>query len=124
MADESFDYMGVMKKLLGVDDSSIESVLQLYLDIAMQSILNYCNINELPSALNYTVCELACDAYRVDKIRGGTNLIVGNVSSITEDGRKVDFGDSTYIKSYVTDRVTKIRQLHRFKKLYRVSNGL
>lgn len=124
MADESFDYLGTMKVLLGMEDDTMDSILQVYLDITIQSILNYCNIFELPSALNYVACELACDAFRDNNAKNDIGGVVGNVQSITEDGRKVDFGTSstTYIKSYVDDRITRLRELNRFKKLYRVGN--
>ena len=121
MADESFDYLGTMKVLLGVEGDSLDSILQVYLDITVQSILNYCNIFELPSALNYVACQLACDAYRDSNAKNGTGQIVGNVESITEDGRKVDFGSPSYIRTYINERITRLRELNRFKKLYRVS---
>ena len=122
MADESFDYLSTMKVLLGMDsgDDSKESILQLYWDITVQSILNYCNIFELPSALNYVACELACDAYRDSEAKNQIGSVVGNVSGISEDGRKVEFGNAPYVKTYLNDRITRMRELHRFKKLYRV----
>ena len=124
MADESFDYMATMKALLRMEDDSQESILQLYWDITVQSILNYCNIFKLPSALNYVACELACDAYNVDNSKIKVGDVVGSVSSISEDGRKVDFGDASLVKTYINDRITRMRQLNRFRKLYRVGNGV
>lgn len=122
MADESFDYLSTMKVLLGMDanDDSKESILQLYWDITVQSILNYCNISELPSALNYVACELACDAYRDSGAKNDVGGIVGNVSGVSEDGRRVEFGNAAYVKTYLNDRITRTRELNRFKKVYRL----
>ena len=120
MADESFDYISTMKVLLGIKDTSLDETLQLYLDITTQSVLNYCNISELPSALNYTVCEIACNVYKDTTNANKVGEVTGNVTKIDEDGRSVSFGDASTIGSYASKRVSNMRELNRFKKLYRV----
>lgn len=122
MADESFDYVSKIKILLGIEDSTLDETLQLYLEITIQSVLNYCNISELPSALDYLVCRLVADAYRTTNSHNKVGEVVGNVSSISEDGRKVDFSlyNSSSIEDFLAGRLSKTRELNRFKKLYRI----
>lgn len=121
MADESFDFIGTVKILLGISDSSLDETLQLYLDITVQSVLNYCNISELPSALNYTVCQLTADIYKDTTNSNKVGAVVGNVSKIDEDGRSVSFGDGSAVRLAATSRIGRLRELNRYKKLYRVS---
>lgn len=122
MADEGFDYVSKIKILLGIEDSTLDETLQLYLEITIQSVLNYCNISELPSALDYLVCRLVADAYRTTNSHNKVGEVVGNVSSISEDGRKVDFSlyNSSSIEDFLAGRLSKTRELNRFKKLYRI----
>lgn len=123
MADESFDFLEVLKKLLGVTDSSLDEVLLVYIDIAKNSILNYCNISELPSALNYTTCVLAYNVYKDIQGQNATGGIVGNVSKIEEDGRSVTFAtavDSYTIQVAYNNRIKLLSELNHYKKLYRV----
>lgn len=122
MADESFDYVGTVKVLLGITDASLDETLQLYLDITIQSVLNYCNISELPSALNYTVCELTADVYREMSASNKVGEVIGNVSKIDEDGRSVSFSDGSAIRVATTSRIGRLRELNRYKHLYRVSS--
>lgn len=120
MADESFDFIETVKVLLGISDSSLDETLQLYLDITVQSVLNYCNISELPSALNYTVCQLTADVYKDTTNSNKVGVIVGNVSKIDEDGRSVSFGDGSAVRLATTSRIGRLRELNRYKKLYRI----
>lgn len=121
MADESFNYIETVKVLLGITDASLDETLQLYLDITIQSVLNYCNISELPSALNYTVCQLTADVYKDTTNSNKVGVIVGNVSKIDEDGRAVSFGDGSAVRLAATSRIGRLRELNRYKKLYRIS---
>ena len=124
MADESFDYVGTIKVLLGIDpsDTTLDETLRLYLDITTQSVLNYCNIFELPSALNYTLCQLTADVYKDTTNSNKVGSVVGNVSKIEEDGRSVSFGDGSAVRIATMNRIGRLRELNRFKKLYRVSS--
>lgn len=115
-----FDYLSTVKMLLGISNSDTDEVLLMYIAIATQEILNYCNINELPSALNYTLCQMVADLYRDNKKSNTSNAVVGNVSSISEDGRSVSFTNGTELKTDIQDRITRLTELNRFKKLYRI----
>ena len=123
MADDNttvFDYLGTVKILLGISDGSLDSVLQVYLSMTERSILNYCNIKELPSALDYTLCEMTADIYRENASKNKVGSVVGNVSSVSEDGRTVSFSNGAEIKALIEDRITRTNELNRYRKLYRV----
>lgn len=123
MAGGSFDYLWTLKKLLGSKDDSLDDVLLVYIDIAKGSILNYCNIRELPPALNRTACVLAYNVYKDVEGQNAVGGIVGNVSRIDEDGRSVSFAtaaDSYAIQVAANNRVKLLTELNRYKKLYRV----
>lgn len=123
MADDNetvFDYLSTVKILLGISDGSLDSVLQVYLSMTERSILNYCNIKELPSALDYTLCEMTADVYRENASKNKVGSVVGNVSSVSEDGRTVSFSSGTEIKASIEDRITRTNELNRYRKLYRV----
>ena len=123
MADDNatvFDYLGTVKILLGISDGILDNVLQVYLSMTESSILNYCNIKELPSALNYTLCEMTADVYRKNVSKNKVGSVVGNVSSVSEDGRTVSFSSGAEIKASIEDRITRTNELNRYRKLYRV----
>ena len=123
MADDNatvFDYLGTVKILLGISDETLDNVLQVYLSMTESSILNYCNIKELPSALNYTLCEMTADVYRENVSKNKVGSVVGNVSSVSEDGSTVSFSNGSEIKALIEDRITRTNELNRYRKLYRV----
>lgn len=123
MADDNeteFDYLSNVKLLLGISDDKTDGILQLYISITRNEILNYCNISELPSALNYTLCEMVVNVYRDNQKNNATSSVVGNISSISEDGRSVSFTNGSEIKTAIQDRITKTTELNRYRKLFRV----
>ena len=121
MAEESFDYISTVKTLLGITVNDYDSILQLYVDLTIQAVLNYCNIFELPSALDYVVCQIVADEYRRNNIANAKGEVVGNVTKIEEDGRIVGFSDSpSNVSSSIRNHLPYVKQLNRFKKLYRV----
>lgn len=123
MADDNeteFDFLSNIKLLLGISDDKTDGILQLYISITKNEILNYCNISELPSALNYTLCEMVVNAYRDNQKNNATSSVVGNVASISEDGRSVSFTNGSEIKTAIQDRITKTTELNRYRKLFKV----
>ena len=126
MADGSeeitgFDYLSTVKVLLGITDTSKDMILEVYIAMTKQSILNYCNISELPEALNYTLCQICADTYHDTTARASGGVIAGAVSSISEDGRTVSFSSgSDALKTAIEDRITHTTELNRYKKLYRI----
>lgn len=119
--NEEFDFLSTLKMLLGIKDDTLDNVLQVYLSMTKNAILNYCNIKELPSALNYTLCQMTVDAYRENDSKNKVGSVVGNVSSVSEDGRTVSFSSGDEIKASIEDKITKrTHELNRYRKLYRV----
>lgn len=118
--ETEFDYLSNIKLLLGISDNNADEVLLMFISLATQEILNYCNISELPSALNYTLCQMVADLYRDNTKSNTNNSVVGNVSSISEDGRSVSFTSGTELRTAIEDRITRTTELKRFRKLYRV----
>ena len=118
--ENEFDYLSTVKLLLGISDDNTDEVLQLYISMTTNEILNYCNISVLPSALNYTLCQMVTDLYRDNQKKNANNTVVGNVSSISEDGRSVSFTNGTELMTAINDKISKTTELNRFRKLYRV----
>lgn len=118
--ENEFDYLSTVKLLLGISDDNTDEVLQLYISMTTNEILNYCNISVLPSALNYTLCQMVADLYRDNQKKNANNTVVGNVSSISEDGRSVSFTNGTELMTAINDKISKTTELNRFRKLYRV----
>ena len=118
--EAGFDYLTTVKVLLGITGADKDSVLAVYVDMTRRQILNYCNISELPEALDYTLCQMCADAYRDMTAATTSGEVVGNVGSISEDGRSVSFTSGAEFKTAIEDRVTRTTELNRFKKLYRL----
>lgn len=125
MADGSeentgFNHLTTVKALLGISGSDKDALLSVCLDMTRREILNYCNLSELPSGLDYTLCRMCADAYRDTTASNTSGEVAGNVSSISEDGRSVSFTSGAELKTAIEDRVTRTTELNRYKKLYRL----
>ena len=118
--ENEFDYLATIKVLLGITDDSQNEILQIYIAQAEQGVLNYCNIKELPSALHYTLCQIVVDLYRENTALNKNGAVVGNVSSITEDGRTVSFSGVESLKVQINDKITRLTELNRYRKVYRI----
>ena len=122
MADgDEFDFLAVTKMILGIsNDSSFDTILQTYISMTIQTVLNYCNISELPSALDYVVCRMTAETYKDITSKNNIGEVVGNVHSISEGGRSVSFGDSSEFRVAIEDKVSHKTELNRYKKLFRL----
>lgn len=118
--ENEFNYLKTVKVLLGISDGSQDEILQVYIAQGEQGILNYCNIKELPSALHYTLCQIVVDLYRENTALNKNGAVVGNVSSISEDGRTVSFSGVESLKMQINDKITRLTELNRYRKLYRI----
>lgn len=119
--NEEFDFLSTLKILLGIKDTALDEILQIHLSMTRNAILNYCNIKELPPALNFTLCEMTADVYRENDSKNKVGSVVGSVSSISEDGRTVSFSNGAEIKASIEDRIAKrTHELNRYRKLYRL----
>lgn len=108
------DILDIVKKLSGIEDDSKDDILLLQIDIAVQSVLNYCNIKELPEELRYVVAQMVLDMY-AEATGGDTSAL----SKVSESGRSVSF-DSSLLQISARNKVKdRQQQLNRFKRLYR-----
>lgn len=115
-----FDYLKVVKTFLGIDTDEKDAELSVYIELTKRSILDYCNRDDLPSVLDYTVCQMTADTYRDITQSRITGEVNGNVSSISEDGRSVSFTNGSEFKTSVEDKISRMTVLNRYKKLYRL----
>jgi len=104
-----------LKILLGIDGDSEDAVLAFCLDFATQAVLAYCNLDELPSALEWTVTAMAADKYRMEGY-GKKEAPMGAVASLSQGDVSVSYKDaasqdtSGLLKNYTTI-------LNRFRRL-------
>lgn len=86
--------LGKLKALLGVPeaDTSQDVSLQFILDDVRETIINYCNINELPSGLINTAYRMAVDLYRHSRPGDAEGPVI--VSSITEGNTSTSFASA------------------------------
>jgi hypothetical protein len=118
--ETEFDFLSNTKLLLGISNDTDDKILQFLISTVTQEILNFCNISKLPSALNFTLCEMVADVYRDNQKSNSNNSVVGNISTISEDGRSVSFTNGVELRTSIEDRIARTTELKRFKKLYRV----
>ncbi len=106
-----------IKKLLGVseNDTSKDVSLQFVIDVAVETVLNYCNLSELPDGLIHTCYRMAIDLYRYEKpADAGIPL---RISSITEGDTSTSFAalsdvlNGTILKDYK-------KQLNRYRRIH------
>ena len=83
-----------LKNLLGTVSDEKDTVLQFILDDVEETILNYCNIDELPEGLVNTAYRMAMDIYRNENI-GSEEGSSGDITSIKEGDTTVNFGNSS-----------------------------
>ncbi len=108
-----------IRKLLGISDegTSGDVSLQFCLDIVEETVLNYCNLDELPDGLKNTCYRMVIDLYRYDGPSDGdvplkvSSITVGDTS--TSFGVMADILKGTILKDYR-------RQLNRYR---RMNNG-
>lgn len=120
MSDGNFDFLNTVKILMRKKNSDEDELLNLYIEITKQEILNYCNIDELPSELNFVLCTMVVDCYYDNKLRNDSGEVTGSVTSISEGDRTVDFSDGSSFKTSVENKILKTTELNRFKKLYKL----
>lgn len=105
-----------LKGLLGIpeDDTSQDGSLQFILNDVAETILNYCNLEELPKGITNTAYRMAADLYRYD--RPGEAEVPVTVASISEGDTSTSFTSAAdalaggLLKDYQG-------QLNRFRKL-------
>lgn len=105
-----------LKALLGIpsDDTTQDIPLQFVMDDVRETILNYCNLDELPDGLINTAYRMALDLYRHE--RPGEEEAPLTVVSISEGDTSTSF---TSAAGALTGGVLKDYQgqLNRYRKL-------
>ena len=105
-----------LKALLGIqpEETGKDAVLAFVLDAVQETILNYCNLDELQEGLIHTAYRMADDLAR-DEHPGEAAAPV-MVKSISEGDTSTSFGDASEI---LKDSILKNyrAQLNRYRKL-------
>jgi hypothetical protein len=107
---------GKLKGLLGIPegDTSQDLSLEFIIDDVTETILNYCNLEELPAGLTNTAYRMVMDIYRYD--RPGDSSAPVTVASISEGDTSTSFTSAAdalnggLLKDYQG-------QLNRYRKL-------
>lgn len=82
-----------LKILLGITEDSKNAVLQFCLDFAVQAAIDYCNLDVLPAALEWTAIALAADKYRMEGY-GSAEAHTGAVSSVSQGDESISYKDA------------------------------
>lgn len=92
-----------LKMLLGIEGTDEDELLTFILESTEQKILNYCNLPELPAALENVLVEMAADFYDASD---------GVASSVQVGDTSVQYrrDDDSIIREYKG-------QLHRFRRV-------
>ncbi|MGL5514683.1 MAG: phage head-tail connector protein [Sporomusa sp.] len=115
------DILNNAKLLAGISDSTYDDLLSLYVEMVVQSILNYCNRIELPDELRLAAAQMVADMYSQNNTSEGKT---GGVSSVSEAGRTVSFNSSsiqTLIEYKLEERNV---QLNGFRLPYRITDRM
>lgn len=103
-----------LKQLLGITGADQDTLLQFALDNVTETIMNYCNLEELPAGLENTAYRMAMDLYRNENL-GSANLDNGLIASITEGDTSVSYKENT---AYTQSLLKNYRaQLSRYRKI-------
>lgn len=102
-----------LKNLLGTVSDEKDTVLQFILDDVEETILNYCNIDELPEGLVNTAI------YRNENI-GNEEGSSGDITSIKEGDITVNFSNSSnnivFANSVLKNYIFQLRKYRRLSK--------
>ncbi len=109
------DRLETLKQLLGITGDEKDVLLNFVLNDTEETVKNYCNIEEIPEALQYTVIRMATDIYRNEWL--GDDTIPTAVKSISEGDTSTSFGaveSAGYAQTILKDYRT---QLNRFRRI-------
>ena len=110
-----------IKMLLGIsaENTSEDAALCFILDDVRETILNYCNIEELPKELENIVLSMCVDKHRAESL--GSEAAQGSVKSLSEGDVSVSYGSAYSVSENPAMEFLKgyRDQLDRFRKLGR-----
>lgn len=113
----------IIKRLstLGYEATSEDDALIDYLIGAVyQSILNDCNINEVPKELKYVAIDMVCGHILQNKLAMGSIDVEKAIKSIKEGDTTVTYADGSDPKSYLSryyGNLIRNKKLVRFRRL-------
>lgn len=90
-----------LKQLLGIplDDTTKDFPLQFIMEKVVESIINYCNIEELPDGLINTAYSMCIERFRKEVNSDGSMAAASSgdtyVSSITEGDTSISYSQKT-----------------------------
>lgn len=106
-----------LKLLLGITDNAKDALLQFCLDDITETILNYCNIDALPAALENTAYRMAMELYRNENF-GSSQAGSGQIASKSAGDVSVSYrDDANYLQSIMKNHTQQLNK-------YRVVNWL
>lgn len=95
-----------IKTLLKLKNFECDDVIEIYVSLVTQKVLNYCGISSLPEALNLIVMEMVINEYGsriIELVSGSTTGKVGSVkrgdTEIVYDNKE-DSGSTDFISNY------------------------
>lgn len=100
-----------LKLLLGITDNAKDALLQFCLDNTTESILNYCNLTELPGGLENTAYRMAMELYRNENF--GSQATTGQIASKSAGDVSVSYRDDiNYLQSIMKNHT---QQLNKYR---------
>lgn len=103
-----------LKLFLGLEGEETDALLSFSLDCAKETIVNYCNIGEVPEGLSLTWIRMAADFYQ-NELQAAEDS--DGVSSISLGDTTVAFGTKTGAEQYMGSVLKNYKvQLNRYRK--------
>ena len=105
-----------------IEGGENDDILNIYIDMVTQTVLNYCNRNDIPDALIFVIARMVRDEYNKAFNVGEFELNSDDVSSVSEDGRTVSFNtkkQDAALNSIHENKITNRQELNKYRLLYR-----
>lgn len=101
---------------MGVTSTDKDVALQFVIDDVTETILNYCNIDELPDGLVNTAYRMAIDVARSESY--GSESAPDNVTAIKEGDTSVSYAKADSSGVYASSILKNYTaQLNRYRKM-------
>lgn len=116
--------LNTFKALLGLSDDSKDTICQFILDDVKETILNFCNIDDLPAGLEQTAYRMAVDIYKNNAPPAASSdsgdFDISGVSSIKIGDVSISAGDpggerSSFISSLLKRYETTLRRYRKVR---------
>lgn len=115
-----------IKLRLGIDGTKYDGLIESYLNQVKAKVLAYCNLTELPAALNYVLVSMAVDLLRIEG-SGVISDVAGinekEVAEIQRGDVRIRYGQggtetTSRSKRVIDELVLEYRQeLNRYRRL-------